>query len=323
MCALSPHRGILRAILVCILCVYMHTQVRYRQGVVVDFRGHGLYWHFDMVQMMTALLTGAVLLGMAVTVTDLVAINLFRPKKVTDPKTGKKKWKLEMTATSRVLRAKRIENVSPDFVMAAQAMFGALAVSSFNALDTDGDGVVDAENLVAAFSRVGGITYEQACEMTKLIMHKGDRDGGQKDGKLTFTEFVSVVSMDMMPFDVRGATAAHTAQPQHECPRPHAPITASCVGTRTRLTVRRVCPSLTACVRCRCCSATWTSGTSSASPRSSPSTPTASTSASLSRCARPQATRTVTRRSLGVGRDQRLRLRRPRGAKPIGYCRRF
>lgn len=36
--------------------------------------------------------------------------------------------------------------------------------------------------------------------MAKLVMNKGDRSNGQRDGVLTFTEFVSVLAQDTMPF---------------------------------------------------------------------------------------------------------------------------
>jgi len=173
-----------------------HTVDRYRQGVLLQFRGKGFFYHFDSSNLFQALIAGAVLLASASAITDLLAVNLYRFKRRANGK-----WGIELSATSRVLRAKRSERVSPEFVMASQSMLSALAVGSFRSLDTDGDGVVDAENLVSAFARVGGITFEEAVEMTKLIMHKGDRDAGLSDGRLTFTEFCSVLSGDHMGFD--------------------------------------------------------------------------------------------------------------------------
>jgi len=173
-----------------------HTIDRYRQGIVINFQGTGIFYWFDFVTAFFAVVLGAVVLSAAGTITDFIAINLMRCKR--KPGGG---YTLALTATSQVLRAKRVEQVSPDFVMAAQSMVGALAVSSFRALDTDGDGLIDAENMVSAFARVNGITYAEAVEMTKLIMHKGDRGGGKSDGTLSFTEFVSVIAQDMMPFD--------------------------------------------------------------------------------------------------------------------------
>jgi hypothetical protein len=195
-----------------------------------DARAEGFFYHFDSSNLFQALIAGAVLLASASAITDLLAVNLYRFKRRANGK-----WGIELSATSRVrdlpsrlahieqsvvgmrnslnqsvvnrlplqqvLRAKRSERVSPEFVMASQSMLSALAVGSFRSLDTDGDGVVDAENLVSAFARVGGITFEEAVEMTKLIMHKGDRDAGLSDGRLTFTEFCSVLSGDHMGFD--------------------------------------------------------------------------------------------------------------------------
>ena len=173
-----------------------HTINRYRQGVILNFSGYGSFYRFDFVQVMMALITGAVLIAGATTVTDVIAINLYRIRRG-----GKFGLYPELTATSSVLRAKREENVSPESVMAAQGMYGALAVGSFKLLDADGDGQVDAADIVKAFARVEGISFIEAQEIAKLIMAKGDRSEGKRDGKLSFAEFVSVLSQDMMPFD--------------------------------------------------------------------------------------------------------------------------
>ena len=174
-----------------------HTVDRYRQGVVINFKGRGTYYRFDYSVVMTALITGAVLISSAGILTDVLAINLYRVRRG-----GRFGLTLELTATSRVLRAKRTEDVSPDAVLAAQGMIGALAVSSFESLDSDGDGLVDAGDIVRAFARVPGIEYTQAAELARLIVDRGDRSGGNQrgDGKLSFAEFVSVLAQDMMPF---------------------------------------------------------------------------------------------------------------------------
>ena len=176
---------------------YTYSQlVRYRQGVVVNFRTRGAYYYFDFITMIMALVTASVLLGSATSITDLIAKNLYRVKR--DPKTGS--LKLQMSATSVVLRKKAKEVVNPEFVMATQSMNAVFAVASFRQLDKDNDGVVDAEDIVSAFAKVGGVGYEEAVEMAKLIMFRGDRGDSAADGKLTFTEFVSVIAQDTMPF---------------------------------------------------------------------------------------------------------------------------
>ena len=97
-------------------------------------------------------------------------------------------------------------------VMATQGMTAALAASSFLALDKDRDGVISASDIINAFSSVGGISYQQACEMARLIIVQGDLahhaaggTGGTGavagDGKLNFVEYVSVLAQDMMPLD--------------------------------------------------------------------------------------------------------------------------
>jgi len=170
--------------------------VRYRQGVVVNFVGRGSYYFFDTITMVMALVTGAVLLSSATLVTDLIATNLYRLKKVDG------KWTIQLTATSQVLRNKRVEHIAPEQVMASHSMRAVFAVASFHALDVDADGVIDAHDIVSAFAKVGGVTHTEACEMAKLIMHTGDRSGGERDGKLSFPEFVSVISQDLMPFSM-------------------------------------------------------------------------------------------------------------------------
>lgn len=136
---------------------------------------------------------------------------------------------IKLSATSRVLRAKRTEVVSPYAVMATQGMTAALAATTFLGLDSDGDGVISARDLVDAFSHVGGVSYAQACEMARLIVAEGDSMAGGgwgtssrrstresakgelegraeamasgADGKLNFVEYCSVMAQDMMPFD--------------------------------------------------------------------------------------------------------------------------
>lgn len=73
--------------------------------------------------------------------------------------------------------------------MATQSMNAVFAVASFCALDVDGDGIVDAKDIVRAFAKVGGVSHDEACEMAKLIMFKGDRANKERDGKLSFTEY--------------------------------------------------------------------------------------------------------------------------------------
>ena len=68
---------------------------------------------------MFALITGAVLIGVATTIVDIAAVNLYWLDKNRRP---------YLTATSRVIRAKRVEHVKPNAVMAAQGMTAALAV---------------------------------------------------------------------------------------------------------------------------------------------------------------------------------------------------
>ena len=86
---------------------------------MLTFKGRGLFYHFDFVTAMFALITGAVLLGTATTIVDLLAVNLYRLKN----------GKPTLSATSRVIRAKRIERVKPAAVMATQGMLAALAAT--------------------------------------------------------------------------------------------------------------------------------------------------------------------------------------------------
>jgi hypothetical protein len=84
---------------------------------VINFQGTGIFYWFDFVTAFFAVVLGAVVLSAAGTITDFIAINLMRCKR--KPGGG---YTLALTATSQVLRAKRVEQVSPDFVMAAQSM---------------------------------------------------------------------------------------------------------------------------------------------------------------------------------------------------------
>ena len=81
---------------------------RYRQGVLITFRGTGLFYQFDFVTAMFALVTGFVILGTATTIVDLISVNLYRIRG----------GKLQLSATSKIIRAKRIERVQPEAVNA-------------------------------------------------------------------------------------------------------------------------------------------------------------------------------------------------------------
>ena len=80
--------------------------------MLLTFRTHGKFYRFDVVTAMFALITGAVLIGVATTVVDIAAVNLY---------TWDARRRLKLSATSRVIRAKRVERVKPNAVMPADS----------------------------------------------------------------------------------------------------------------------------------------------------------------------------------------------------------
>ena len=87
------------------------TISRYRQGVLMQFSGAGVYYHFDLVTVMMALITGAVLIGVATLITDLVAVNMYKLKR----------GRPVLSATSKVLRAKRMEVIRPKSTLSSSS----------------------------------------------------------------------------------------------------------------------------------------------------------------------------------------------------------
>ena len=94
-------------------------------------------------------------------IVDIISVNIYKLDK---------NWRPSLSATSRVIRAKRVERVTPNAVMAAQSMGAALAVGSFLMLDSDRDGVISANDIISAFARVGGVSYEQVTWHSPLLL---------------------------------------------------------------------------------------------------------------------------------------------------------
>lgn len=116
-----------------------------------------------------------------------------------------------------MIRAKRVEILEPTAVLALQGVTSALSAKTFQMLDVNNDGVIDASDIMAAYATVGGVTYGQAEELARLIVSEGDSvktmmdekfaAGGNateaegQDGALNFVEFCSLMDQGMMPFE--------------------------------------------------------------------------------------------------------------------------
>ena len=84
---------------------------RYRYGVYFVFQGAGKVYRFDYSTTILVLFTGSLMLGIARTIADLVAANLFKCQPGA---------RLSKYPTSKVLRNKRFEAVSSKRELAAQ-----------------------------------------------------------------------------------------------------------------------------------------------------------------------------------------------------------
>ena len=165
---------------------------RYKQGVMVHLTSSGVIYSFDPFYLVNVLVAGLVLLGFASTVADFFAF-----------------WCLG-GGQSTVLRNKRCEKVSKRSEFAETGLKAVLAAHQFQYLDRDGNGVIEAVDLVRALAGVAAaegsgpaITPEQAHAIATAIMADADVDGSSASmsrlksvGSLDFTEFMTCLDGD-------------------------------------------------------------------------------------------------------------------------------
>ena len=165
---------------------------RYRQGIMVHLTSSGVIYSFDPFYLVNVLVAGLVLLGFASTVADVFAF-----------------WCLG-GGQSTVLRNKRCEKVSKRSEFAETGLKAVLAAHQFQYLDRDGNGVIEAVDLVRALAGVEAaegsgpaITPGQAHAIATAIMADADVDGSSASisklksvGSLDFAEFMTCLDGD-------------------------------------------------------------------------------------------------------------------------------
>ena len=147
--------------------------IRYRQGVVVEFKPAGLVYAFDYNHFVNVLIAGFLFLAIAVYVMDFVTFNLLP------------------NGLSKVLYNKRAESVSKVHTFAQVGLRAATAVADFNTLDSDGSGYIEVKDLVSVFGKIPTVSKDQAFKITQTIMRAADKDSSTK-GRISFDEFMSL-----------------------------------------------------------------------------------------------------------------------------------
>lgn len=165
-----------------------HLITQHRQGVVVSFAGTGAVYRFNLMVFIMELVLVKIYLSLAVVLADILAVNMWRRNR--NSIIG-----CSISPSSRLLRNKRDEQVSIQGELAEVGMRMSLLTATFAHLDTDGDGQVELEDLVAAFGRVDGVPFDKAMAISQTVLQVAD-DGRKDDDatvSLSFPEFVSLV----------------------------------------------------------------------------------------------------------------------------------
>lgn len=108
-----------------------HKIVRYTQVVSFRFRGMGQVYALDWLYLLNALLSGVVLLGVAKTITSIIA-----------------KWLYYDRTICKMIRNKAMERLAVGTHLAELGVKAAAYAATFNSLDDDSDGYIDVKDIV-------------------------------------------------------------------------------------------------------------------------------------------------------------------------------
>ena len=118
--------------------------------VVPPLTRSGEIYVFSWSYLLAAFVSGLVLLKAATAITDLVVFNCLPG------------------GISHVLRNKRLELVSRRSEFAEIGLKAALAASSYLQFDPDGNGSIEAEDIVRVFAKIDGVSWEKVCHYTGI-----------------------------------------------------------------------------------------------------------------------------------------------------------
>jgi hypothetical protein len=154
-----------------------HKIIRYRQGVVIEFRARGLIYEFDgrfFLDFFTAII---VLLGACSVVIDSVIF-----------------YMLPCGGVSALLYRKRNEKVNRHNVFATIGLKAATSVKKFEAFDEEHKGFLSYPDLVKMFGKVQDVDYEKACAIAQTVLGAAgtDHPTRPKELVLTYSDFVSL-----------------------------------------------------------------------------------------------------------------------------------
>jgi len=164
----------------------------YPLDVIINFHTSGKMFYFSFEPFLYALISAMVLLGLARTVADALALHSYYFSH----------GQLRLAPTSLVVARKKFDATSVPVMFALRGLRAAVAVGLFKSLDVDGDGVLDVNDLETVMLSSGSVDEEQASRIANTIMRVGDQDGGG-DGKgtLSFVEFATLLDQDQVPFN--------------------------------------------------------------------------------------------------------------------------
>lgn len=163
-----------------------HKVIRYRQGVVLEFRARGLVYIFDPRHLLNLIIATVVLLGACSVVIDAIVF-----------------YMLPCGGLSTLLYRKRNERVNRQTVFATLGLRAAMSVQQFQYFDQDEKGFLTYADLVRMFGKVQEVDYEKACAIAQTVLAAvGTEDPNTKEQIITFTNFVSLTEGNSsMQFD--------------------------------------------------------------------------------------------------------------------------
>jgi len=157
---------------------------RYRQGIQVVFMPHGSIGEIDSNAILTAVLNGVVLMGMATTITTLVGKHIYK-----------------CDGFGSIFKKYQDTECDPLKTLARSAAAAAFRVAQFDAtLDPDRTGNLDIrvmyENLRMMFGK--DLTKPQIALLVKDMIHHSDLEGDKMVAVDEFTNFISDDSCDLL-----------------------------------------------------------------------------------------------------------------------------
>jgi len=165
-----------------------HKVVRYTQIVSFRFRGTGLMYRLNWLYLLNAFLAGIVLLGVAKTITSIIAKYLYYDRTM-----------------CRMIRNKAMEKLAIGTRLAELGVKASSYAATFNALDDNGDGKLDVEDLVKTLRETKYPISEANLHAIATLVIKRSSMLSKEDeepDQMDYAEFMSVMEGGaVIPFE--------------------------------------------------------------------------------------------------------------------------